>query len=695
MLTREVAKQRAFAVLYLSNEINDAVTLRSHLRNHGFAANVFHATSFEEARAQAEKNALDVVLVDFGSHSGSLLDTMLEDSHRPIFDRLPKLVIADVDDDDQVLPLYELGATAVVTHESRLIPVLVREVAASITEQERTLFQKKLASAELRCQKLIDGSNEAVAYIQDGLHIYANQAYLGLMGFNSLEELIDEPLLDRAVGDSAARLKAFLKEEEASDEFELETEGGDRIKVIITSSRATFDGESCLQLFVAPKQQNSAEIEEQLEFLSRRDLLTGLYNRNYFFDQLHERLDLIKQSENELGVLMMLDITNSEALKKMIGTTGIDSLLTEYGKEVEALIGGKGLVARHGAYSFLILLGKTDLPHAEQVVNSLLGYTKDYIFTLGTTSVTVNVSIGYTLLDNNAPSNVMELLDRAERATNKASEKGVNLAEFYKPDLKTASDAEQEEIWARRIKDALKENRFFLAFQPIVSLQGHRDLNRFEVFLRMIDEQGNPLKPMEFLGKAERGDLMQSIDRWVILSAIKEVHAGLKRGENIKLYLRISEQSLRDEEFAQWLMNRLASVRLPDLLLVIQVRADTAGYLLKHLENLRDTIAPLGCGLLIDGFGEGADSFRLLDHLKTKEIKISRALLENFSQETAHQAAVTKLLNEANARDVSVIVPNVEDPATLQLLWPMGVDLVQGDFIQAPRKGLEFDFSQF
>ncbi|OZB81054.1 MAG: hypothetical protein B7X28_05650, partial [Halothiobacillus sp. 13-55-253] len=149
---------------------------------------------------------------------------------------------------------------------------MVREVAASITEQERSLFQKMLASAEGRCQKLIDGSGEAVAYIQDGLHIYANQAYLSLMGFNELEELIDEPLLDRAVGDCAARLKSFLKEDEASDEFELETEGGDRIKVVISSSKATFDGEACLQLFVAPKQQNSAEIEEQLEFLSRRDL---------------------------------------------------------------------------------------------------------------------------------------------------------------------------------------------------------------------------------------------------------------------------------------------------------------------------------------------------------------------------------------------------------------------------------------
>lgn len=689
-------KERPFTVLYISAAINDSIALRGHLRNQGLQANVAHADTIEAALKQMEKTGADLILIDFGGHATATLEALNDtELARSVFGDLPKLVLADVDEDHQILPLYELGATAVVVHDSRLIPVLIREVVASFNEQDRKQLKQKLEGAEQRCQKLIDGSSEAVAYIQDGVHIYANRAYLDLMGFTELGDLIEEPLLDRAVGESAARLKNFLKEDQASEEFELSTEGGDRVKAIISSSRASFAGEECLQLFVARKQQNSAEVEEQLEFLARRDLLTGLYNRNYFFDQLHERIGLIKEHEGESGALLMLDITNSEPLKKMVGTTGIDSLLTEFGKEIETLVGGKGLVARHGAYSFLILMGKADQAQAEAMTKSLLGYANDYIFSMGTTSVTVNVAMGCVLLDSNSPANGMELVDRAERATNKAAEKGVNQFEFYQPNLKTASDAEQEETWARRIKDALKDNRFFLSFQPIVSLMGNRDPNRFEVFLRMIDEDGTPLRPMEFLGRAERGDLMQSIDRWVVLSAIKEISKALKLGERIKLYVRMSEQSLRDDEFAQWLVSRLTSIRLPDELLVIQVRADTAGYLLKHLENLRDAIAPLGASLLIDGFGEGAEPFRLLDHLKTRNIKISRGLLENFSQESAHQAAVTKLLNEANGREIEVIVPNVEDPATLQLLWPMGVDLVQGDFIQSPRDNLEFDFTQF
>lgn len=693
---RERLKDRPFSILYLSRSINEAVSLRSQLRNQGLQANVNHASGIEDAMTLVAKATPAVVVLDFEGHAGSLLDAMNHDAAaQPLFSELPKIVLCDLNDDTQILPLYEMGAYAIVTSEARLMPVLLRELVAAQTAEDANAFRRQLASAEMRCQKLIDGSSEAVAYLQDGLHIYGNRAYLDLMGFNALEDLVEEPLLDRAIGESAARLKSFLREEEGTDEFELRTEGGDQIKVIISSSKATFDGEACLQLFFSRKQQSSAEIEEQLEFFARRDLLTGLYNRNYFFDQLHERLEILRADEAEQGMLIMLDITNHEALKKLVGTTGVDSLLTEYGKELEALVGGRGLVARHGAYSFLVLLGKSDVAQGEAVAKNLLGFTKDYIFTIGTTSATVLVALGLVLLDSNSPQNGMELVVRAERAAAKAAERGSNLMELFKPDLRTASDQEMEESWARRIQAALKENRFKLAFQPIVSLQGRREVNRFEVFLRMLDEEGNALRPMEFLSRAERGDLMGAIDRWVVLSAMKLISESQRRGEKIKLYVRVSEQSLRDNEFGQWLMNRLASVRLQDQALVLQVRAELAGYLLKHLEMLRDTIAPLGCGLLIDGFGEGAEPFRLLDHLKTREIKVSRTLLERFSQEAGNQAAVTKLLNESSAREIEVIVPNVEDPATLQLLWPMGVDLVQGDFIQSPRESLEFDFSQF
>jgi len=687
-------REHPFTILHLSDSVNDAIGLRSQLRNAGFQGNVNHADELEQVVEQSRKAPPEVILIDLGPYSSEMLEAIVaERAREPLLQDTSLVVYTDLDSEDQVLGMYTAGAYAVVTKESFLEPVLIREVAATQDRRQLGQLGQMLGSAELRCQKLIDGSSEAVAYIQDGLHIYANEAYLGLLGYHQIDDLIDEPLLDLAVDESAKRLKTFLKQGgEQSEEFELRTVGGDQIKVTISATPATFDGENCLQLFVTRVHDESA-LEDQLEYFARRDLLTGLYNRNYFFDQLHERVAELKQSD-DTAALILLEVSNIAELKTHLGTTGIDSLLTEFGKEMEAIVGGKGIVARHGAYSFLMLLGSIDHAQVKSLTEGVMSFVKRYVFSQGDVSVTINAALGYCMVDSTSPAS-MELIDRVERATNEAALRGPNQVEEYKPDLKNATDEEQEEAWAHRIKMALKENRFFLAFQPIVSLSGDRETSRYEVFLRMIDEDGKMLSPQEFILRAERGDLIQSIDRWVVLSALKQISTAARQGEVIQLYVRISEQSLRDPEFAKWLAGRLTAVRMQDDLLMIQVRAETAGYLLKPIENLKDVVSGLGCDIVIDSFGEGNDPFRILDHLKAPLIKISRPLMDRFADQGANQELVSNLISTAKQRSLHVMVPNVEDAATLQVLWPMGVDYVQGDFIQGPRESLEFDFSQF
>ncbi len=695
MSLREQAKEQPFAILHLSDSVNDAIGLRSQLRNAGFQGNVIHADELDQVVEQCRKTHPEIILFDLGTYSAEMLEAVVAEFPRePLLQEASLVVFNDIEDEQQVLRLYETGAYAVVTREAYLESVLVREVCAVQERRRMNQFEQLLGGAESRCQKLIDGSSEAVAYIQDGLHVYANVAYLGLLGYNELEDLVDEPLLDLAAGDSAAELKQFLKHggEEQNGEFDLRTVGGDQIKVSISATPATFDGESCLQLFVTRLRDESA-ISDQLEYFARRDLLTGLYNRNYFFDQLQERLTELKDTE-DTAALQLIEVSNIAELKTVLGTTGIDSLLTEFGKELESIVGGRGIVARHGAYSFLVLLGAINHEQVQELSETLMDFAKGYVFSQGDVSATINTALGFCMVDANSPASA-EMVGRVERASNEAALRGANEIEEYKPDLKNASDEEQAEEWSRRLKAALKENRFFLSFQPIVSLSGDREISRYEVFLRMIDEDGQQISPQEFIQRAERGDLIQSIDRWVVLSSLKQITTAARQGERIQLFIRISEQSLRDPEFAKWLAGRLTAVRMQEDLLLIQVRAEMAGYLLKQIENLKDSVAGLGCEVVIDGFGEGNDPFRILDHLRSPIIKISRPLMERFAEQGSNQEMVSDLVNTAKKRSLQVMVPNVEDAATLQILWPMGVDYVQGDFIQGPRESLEFDFSQF
>ena len=111
--------------------------------------------------------------------------------------------------------------------------------------------------------------------------------------------------------------------------------------------------------------------------------------------------------------------------------------------------------------------------------------------------------------------------DSKDKTQQIAKRKGGNKVHFY-----TSADNEKRESltfdigWAQRIKLALKEDRFVLAYQPILDVN-KSNKNRYEVLLRMLDESGNIIMPAGFLDPAERFKLIQEIDKWVVENAIK------------------------------------------------------------------------------------------------------------------------------------------------------------------------------
>ncbi|HHO70244.1 MAG TPA: EAL domain-containing protein, partial [Halothiobacillus sp.] len=668
------------------------IVLRSTLRNAGIHANVIHATDLEEAFEQARKHDPHVTVVERGDQSLAIAEAMLADAASPFADRAV-IVVLDKLEKELVQKLIELGVRDVVPSdfEVQLQHAIVREARAEQQARELDDLRQLLRSAEGRCQKLIDGSSEPVTYVQDGLHIYANKPYLELMGFESQTDLVDQPLLDYVASDDAARMRDFLKRGEGVEDFNLVTAEGKTVAATLSAMRATFDGEECIQLFVTKKVDESA-LEEQMQLLTQRDLLTGLYNRNYLFDQVQERLEELRGGNmEEQAALLHIEVMNIEEMRKHLGTTGIDSFLIEYGKAIDQIIGEAGQVARHGAYSFLILVNSTDSASAQRLAERLASHANKFVFSMEQASIAAHIAIGVILIDGDSP-NVMELVHRVEQAAHKAAEKGRNQFEFYRPDEKSASEQELKEAWARRLRSALKDNRFFMVYQPVVSLAEDRERPRYEVFLRMLDEDGQELSPLNFIVQAERTDLIESIDRWLILSSLKRIHDGIKKGEYLQLFIRVSVQSLQKPEFVAWLKKTLSAVKLPQTLLFMQVAAGDAGYLIKQLNDLQQAVSGLGCDILIDGFGESRDEQTLLSYIRPAFIKVSRALMSGFATNTRSQEVVKDLVEFAQEKQIKVICPNVEDAATLQMLWGMGVDFVQGNFIQGVSDKTDFDF---
>ena len=111
--------------------------------------------------------------------------------------------------------------------------------------------------------------------------------------------------------------------------------------------------------------------------------------------------------------------------------------------------------------------------------------------------------------------------------------------------------------WAERIREALEEDRFTLYAQPIVEL-ATGEVRQHELLLRMLDEQGDVIPPAAFIAVAERFDLMQDIDRWVVARAIRLMGEQRRAGRELVFEVNISGSSTGDPELLTIIEHELA-----------------------------------------------------------------------------------------------------------------------------------------
>ena len=236
-----------------------------------------------------------------------------------------------------------------------------------------------------------------------------------------------------------------------------------------------------------------------------------------------------------------------------------------------------------------------------------------------------------------------------------------------------------DKIWVKHIKSALMENRFRLVQQPIASLLGE-DKGMFDVLVRMLDEQGNEVLPAEFIAAAERNDLMKNIDRWVI-------GASMSFAANRKatcIFVRVSKDTILDKSLIGWLETQLKSLKIEPKRLCIQVTEELATQYVRQTKELADNLRKLGFRFAIEHFGTGRDPLKLLTDIGMNFIKVDGSLMQGLSTNQLQQQRVKGLVEAAKRKGVETVAERVEDANTMAVLWQLGIEFIQGYFVNAP-----------
>ena len=638
------------------------------------------ARDLGDALTQLNPEMLVAFIDETGIDLGSIMKVKIQSAPE-----MPVLIVRETVDEAAIAEAMRMGAQDAVTlsNRARLQSVATRELRAY--RLERALSSTLSSAREYReqLQNFLEGSADAITHVQEGIIVDANRAWLELFGYSGDDALTGTPLMDLFEQETHPALKGALvaclqgKWTDHALKVQALLSDGSSVALELTLTKADYENEPATRISIPAQHRKDLDLESRLADAVKNDASTHFLQQRYFIAAVHERCRVpIKGGVREFAHIKpdrFIDIQQS------IGVLASEDFMAQLAELLRVQITPTDVCGRFGGNGFLILLERGTARDVETWAENVIKRVHEHTFSIEDKTLAATVTVGLGLLPAANPDVGAAIAD-ALAATRKGRELGGNqMYAVDKSDTDTRVQA-YDKIWVKHIKTALMENRFRLVQQPIASLLGE-DKGMFDVLVRMLDEQGNEVLPTEFIAAAERNDLMKNIDRWVI-------GASMSFAANRKatcIFVRVSKDTVLDKSVIAWLDTQLKSLKIEPKRLCIQVTEDMATQYITQTKELADNLRKLGFRFAIEHFGTGRDPLKLLADVGMNFIKVDGSLMQGLSTNQLQQQRVKSLVEAAKRKGVETVAERVEDANTMAVLWQLGIEFIQGFFVNAPR----------
>ena len=425
-------------------------------------------------------------------------------------------------------------------------------------------------------------------------------------------------------------------------------------------------------------------IEASMLIRARRDSLTELLNRKGLYEKLESAFERT-QAQGKLYSLIFLDIDQFKVVNDASGQKAGDKLLTQIGALIKKELSSTDVIARLGADEFAVLLDGCSLQQAQQKAEIIRQIINQFRFVYELKMYDIALSIGVVWVDP-AAKNISELLSAADLACRMAKEKGGNRVHIYHASDQELLIHEDQMQWISRINQALQDQRFELYRQRILPLGADEHSEHYELLLRLTDEQGNIVSPIQFIPAAERFGLMTKLDRWVVKTALAKMAAIYAANPDSKLAcsINLSGQSFCEQGFLEYLIDQVKKSRLPPACICLEITETVAVSNLLQAIEFMEAVKKIGCQFSLDDFGSGMSSFTYLKNLPVDYLKIDGYFVKNILENKIDYAMVRAINQIGQVMGLKTIAEFVENDAILAELKNIGVDYGQGYGIGKP-----------
>jgi PleD family two-component response regulator/EAL domain-containing protein (putative c-di-GMP-specific phosphodiesterase class I) len=475
-----------------------------------------------------------------------------------------------------------------------------------------------------------------------------------------------------------------------------------------------------------------------------RDQHSGLFDRSVLLDRLAAAL-VVEDRNALMGGVLLIEIDGAAKLREELGLSGMDSLTNQLGSQVRELLRNDEPVfsassqesrrlgdtanesrrlgdtanesrrlgdtanesrrlgdtanesrrlgdtanesaARYGDGSLVLLSTTRDTQALMELAQNLRQRVALQAFEVDGKTLQLSLSAGVCGFAQ-ALAEPSAMLNCAERAMNQARlNPGDARVALYQPEVVLAKS--EATLLEDAIRRALKEDNFQLMFQPIVALQDTGE-EQYEVLLRLRDG-GRIYTGEQLLDSAQTHGLVQEIDRWTLSRCMATLDERRRQGRGgLRLFVEQSGASLKDSQRIAWLRQSLETRRLDASMLCLEFRLSDIMRELKLAVPFFQAARALGLKMTLSGFESNLTALQVLSYLPVDNIKLAEKYLDAAA---ANSAELKSLIAAAHDGKRRVIAARVENAQSASTLFSLGVDFIQGNFVQQAGAELAFDF---
>jgi diguanylate cyclase (GGDEF)-like protein/PAS domain S-box-containing protein len=571
--------------------------------------------------------------------------------------------------------------------EQRLETTVVELQEAQAVQQE---YLTRAQDEHARLSALLGAMDVGILFVShDDRVVYSNPAFTRvwmiapgtrLIGRSPQEVLAGSGCVLARPEEQAKRVLRLPREGEVLGTLEIQMADG---RLITQQVHAVEDvyGRRVGHLWLFEDVTSARQTADQLIYLAERDALTGLYNRHRFNEELSRMIADAERHHSRVA-LLFFDLDEFKYINDTFGHRAGDAMLIRVAGEVAGQVRRNEIFARLGGDEFAILVPDISDDMLRVLADRITGSIAQVRFQFEGQSLRLTTSLGITVFPDQA-DNAEDLIARADTAMYQAKEAGKNAWRLYRPDLDTTREMVSRLSWNDRILHALESGLMDLQFQGVYATND-RSLSHFEVLVRMRDKDDPTvlLMPGQFIPVAEKSGKILDIDRWVLresiqmLAEVKAIPA---------LAVNISGRSFDEPMLPQYIAEQLRRHGVAPHRLLVELTETSAVSDLHDAQRFIEALHQTGCGVSLDDFGTGFSSFAYLKHLQVDSVKIDGLFIRNLPNDYDNQLFVRAMVTVARGLHKTTIAECVEDEDTLAMLKSLGVDAVQGYYLERPR----------